>query len=282
MSLRKRVYDILDAGERAGPTARAVNTALFGLILLNIAAIIAETVPAVSHSLGGALRWFEMLSVGIFTLEYVLRVWSIAESDGCASPVGGRLRYMATPMAAADLLAVLPFYLPFTGLDLRFIRGVRLLRLLRIAKMGRYSQSLRTLGRVFASRRSELLVALTVLVLILLTSSALIYYAEHDAQPDVFSSIPASMWWSVATLTTIGYGDVYPKTTMGKAIASVVAIFGIGMFALPTGILGAGFIEEMQNRRRRAVCPHCGKPLDESGTDPPKQADVDEEKGSTG
>jgi voltage-gated potassium channel len=112
-------------------------------------------------------------------------------------------------------------------------------------------------------KREELLVTLFVLLLLLLFASSLIYFAEHDAQPDIFSSIPAAMWWAVATLTTVGYGDVYPVTTVGKLVASVIAVLGIGMFALPTGILGAGFVEELQSRKRRPrTCPHCGKSLE--------------------
>ena len=96
---------------------------------------------------------------------------------------------------------------------------------------------------------------------LIIISSSLLYYCEHSVQPETFSSIPATMWWSVATLTTVGYGDIYPVTVLGKLCASVIAVLGIGMFALPTGILGAGFVEAVQKNRRPSACPHCGKEL---------------------
>ena len=150
------------------------------------------------------------------------------------------------------------------GMDMRFIRIVRMLRFFRLAKLFRYSSALRLLGRVILGKRGELTSIFFVLLTMLVISSSLMYFAEHDDQPDKFSSIPQTMWWGVITLTTVGYGDYYPVTAMGKMIAACIAVLGIGMFALPAGILGAGFVDELQSRHEHARhCPNCGHKLED-------------------
>jgi voltage-gated potassium channel len=169
---------------------------------------------------------------------------------------------MLSPFALIDLLAILPFYIPASALDFRSFRAVRLFRVLRIARLGRYSEAMRLTGRVVTSKRAELLSSAFIMAILMLFASSLMYFAERDAQPENFSSIPAAMWWAVATLSTVGYGDIYPLTAAGKLLASVIALLGIGMFALPTGILGAGFVEEIQRRREAPrCCPKCGVDL---------------------
>ena len=259
LKLKKRAYEILEVAHPGDRASRVFDIFILSLIAANVAALILESVESIRSKGPSLFQWFEAVSVAIFTLEYVLRVWSCTSSPEHAAPVKGRLRFMLTPLALIDLFAVLPFYLPFTGIDLRFIRAVRLVRLFRVMKVARYSNAVRTLGRVLKAKKEELAVTVFVLLLLLLFASTIMYHAEREAQPEHFGSIPASMWWAVATLTTVGYGDVYPVTSVGKAIASVIAILGIGMFALPTGILGAGFVEEVQSKKRQPiVCPRCG------------------------
>jgi voltage-gated potassium channel len=244
--------------------------AIRGLIALNVLAVILETVPVVEEGWRDWLRAFDLLSVIIFTVEYILRLWSAVEDSAFPRPVAGRLRYASTPLLLIDLMAILPFYMPLAGLDLRILRGVRLFRLFRILKLARYSEALRTLGRVFARKRAELTLTLAAVGFLLLLASALMYYAESGAQPDKFSSIPAAMWWGVVTLTTLGYGDVYPVTPMGRALGGVFAVIAILLIALPTAILGASFTEELGGRSEvgDVVCPHCGRSLREPGPDP--------------
>lgn len=259
MPLKERTHQILEVARPGDRASRAFDLFILSLIAANVAVIILESVEGIYVKAPAAFKWFEIVSVAIFTIEYVLRVWSCIEAPEYAARVKGRLRFMITPLALIDLFAVLPFYLPFTGLDLRFVRAVRLVRLFRVMKVARYSKAVKTLGRVLAAKKEELGVTLFVLFLLLIFASTLMYYAERDAQPEQFASIPAAMWWAVATLTTVGYGDVYPVTPVGKVIACVIAILGIGMFALPTGILGAGFVEEIQSRKRQPMlCPRCG------------------------
>ncbi|MCE5278070.1 MAG: ion transporter [Planctomycetaceae bacterium] len=147
---------------------------------------------------------------------------------GYSRPVLGRLRAAASPMMLIDLLAILPFYLPFIDADLRFLRSLRLLRIFRLAKIARYSNALQTLGRVLGNHKVELAATGFVMLILLILSSTLMYYAENDAQPQAFSSVPASMWWAVATMTTVGYGDMCPVTPLGKVLGSFIAILGIG------------------------------------------------------
>ena len=264
MNIKRRVHEILEVAAPGDRASRAFDVFILSLIGLNVLALILETIEPIYTKCPRLFFAFEAASVAIFTAEYLLRIWSCTSAREYASPVRGRLRFAVTPLALIDLLAILPFYVPFVALDLRFFRAVRLLRILRLAKLGRYSQALRTIGRVVAAKRAELGVTVFVLLLLLLISSCMMYFAEHDAQPQAFSSIPAAMWWAVVTLTTVGYGDVCPTTLAGKLVGAVMAVLGIGMLALPTGILGAGFLAEMQKRKRPPkTCPHCGKQLPE-------------------
>ena len=269
-----RVYDILHGSDHGGRAGAVVETLLLALIAANVVMLALETVRDLQDRYAAVFFAFEAASVAVFTAEYLLRLWSCTANPRFASPVLGRLRYALTPMAVIDLLAVLPFYLPAAGLDLRVLRALRLMRVFRVAKVWRYSAALQTLTRVIVARREQLLATLFTALLLVVVASTLMYYVEHEAQPDRFSSIPAAMWWGIATITTIGYGDMYPVTPWGKVLAAVIAVLGIGLFALPTAILGTAFIEELQSRNKpgaapeapavtsaAGVCPHCGKPL---------------------
>ena len=134
------------------------------------------------------------------------------------------------------------------------------MRLLRLLKLGRYSESIRMIGTVVSNRKAELLVSIMMSIILLLISSGLMYYIENHVQPEVFSSVPAAMWWGVVTMTTVGYGDVYPVTPLGKILAAIIAILGISLFILPAGIIAAGYTEELHRKRtKQNVCPHCGR-----------------------
>jgi len=263
MKLKKRIWEILEVdrlGEERGRVFDAFDIFILSLILLNVIAVILGTVKSIEDRFQSALRWFEIFSVAIFTIEYLARIWACVSQSGYSHPVLGRLRFMFRPMAIIDLLAVLPFYLTFFTADLRFIRALRLFRLFRVAKLGRYSSSVRLFGRVFKNKKEELFVTAMVMMLMIIMSASFMYFAENEAQPDKFPDIPSTVWWSVMTLTTVGYGDVFPVTPLGRGLAMVIAILGIGMFALPVGIFGAGFVEEIQKQKAgKTVCPHCGE-----------------------
>ena len=262
MNLRKRVWEIVEAAKDGDRASRVFDIFIIVLIFFNVVAVVAGSVPAVEKRWGTILDIFETVSVVVFTVEYCCRIWSCTVVHRFKGVIRGRIRYAIQAMPLIDLLAILPFYLPFIGIDLRSLRVLRLLRVFRIAKVGRYYSSLGLIKRVFRQKREELLLATAMMGLLLVVSSSVLYYCENGSQPDTFSSIPATMWWAVATLTTVGYGDICPITLAGKICAGIISILGIGMFALPTGILGAGFVEEIQRcKEAEKVCPHCGKKL---------------------
>jgi len=261
--LREKVYRLLNPTGRIDAVERLGDLAIGSLILANVVAVVLESMSSVERS--AAFIHFETFSVMVFTLEYVLRVWSIVESRRFAAPLRGRVRFVLTPMALLDLLVILPWYLPTVTVDLRFVRVIRLIRMLRVLKFARYSHSLRTFASVFQEKRTDLTVVLVFLGVLVVLASSLMYMVENPAQPDLFSSIPAAMWWSVATLTTVGYGDIYPITPLGKFIGAFIALIGIGFFALPAGLLASAFADSVAKRRaarRPRACPHCGQALE--------------------
>lgn len=217
------------------------------LIVLNVFAIIAESFDYVHDNYHTQLHIFEVFSVIIFSLEYLLRFWVADLTYPNRPKWRSRLKYVFSTMGLIDLLAIIPFYLPWVvKLDLRFLRVLRLFRLVRIFKMAHYSLSIRMLAKIFNDKRRELFITLIGSFVLILLSSSIMFEFEHDVQPDKFPNIFATFWWAVATLTTIGYGDVYPVTAIGQFLAALVAIFGIGLIAIPTGIISAGFLEELQ------------------------------------
>lgn len=272
------MYELLVDPPPGDALARAIGLGILLLIALNVLALCLETVRSIQDRAGQLFEWFEAASVLVFSVEYVLRLWSAPEDPAYARPVAGRARFALTPMALVDLLAVLPWYLPLFGVDMRFMRTLRMLRLFRLAKLGRYMNALSSFGRVLRDKKEELVITLALIGILLVIASSLMYYVERDAQPEAFSSIPAALWWGVATLTTVGYGDIYPQSPLGRLLAAIIAILGVGLFAIPTGLLASGFVEELQRRRREGdegqpaaepPCPHCGRrPSEPSGAPP--------------
>ncbi|MDD1673910.1 MAG: ion transporter [Methanomicrobiales archaeon] len=256
----------MEVQEPEDKQARFFDIFMLVIISLNVAAVILETVQFIEANYFIYLHVFDVISVGIFTVEYGLRAWVSTEDERYQHPVLGRLRHALAPMSIIDILAILPFYIPvfIVGLDLRFIRILRLFRIIRILKMGHYSESLKTFERVLHKKWHELSMAFFVILIALILFSSVMYYAEHVAQPNKFGSIPEAMWWGIVSLTTIGYGDVYPITPLGKVIGGIIALLGIAIYALPTGIIAAGFVEELyagKKNNENIVCPHCGKPI---------------------
>jgi voltage-gated potassium channel len=204
----------------------------------------------------------ENISIAIFSLEYVLRIWACTCAKKYKHPLTGRLKYIFSSGSIIDLLAIMPFYLSLT-FDLRFVRIFRLIRFLRFFKLGRYLNSTKIISRVFDAKKNELVLCLIITLCLIIVASSLMYFIEHGKQPDKFSSIPETMWWSVTTLTTVGYGDVFPVTALGRILTAVISIMGVGMFALPAGILASGFADEFHRikEKNKNRCPHCGKEI---------------------
>ncbi len=244
--LRRRTYAFLELSVPGDHYGYWFDRFMIVLISANVIAVILESVPSLAVVHGPLFDAFDVISVLIFSVEYLLRVWACTADHGndYKHPILGRLKYMATPMAIVDLLAILPFYLGFfITLDLRVLRVFRLLRLL---KLTRYSPALAIIGNVMRAQSKALTAAVFIMLMALVLSSSILYILEHEVQPDKFGSIPEAMWWGLATLTTVGYGDVTPITPLGKLVGAVTMIVGIGMFALPTGVIAIGFSNEIR------------------------------------
>lgn len=264
MNVKRWAHMVLEPDTEGSVASNAFDTFILILISMNLVAIILESVETISEAYGAWFHGFEVASIAVFTVEYVLRVWSCTVDERYGATVRGRVRFMLTPMAIVDFLAFAPFYLIFLPIDTRFMRALRLFRILRILKLARYSSSLRLIGKVIGRNSEHLAMVGFLLGTMILLSSAVMFWAEHEAQPEVFSSIPATMWWAAVTLTTVGYGDTVPITGLGKVLTSIFALLGIAMIALPTGILSAGFLKAMKEEEEEDLkaCPHCGGRLD--------------------
>jgi voltage-gated potassium channel len=260
LTLKERLYLILESPHPSDPLAHRWSWFITVLILANAFAVVMGTVEPIGRRFEPVLLVLEVMSIAIFAAEYVIRLWVITCSPRYAHPLFGRLRFAVSPLALVDLLAIAPALLA-ARIDLRFVRLARLARLARVLKLARYSRALGVIARVLRRRREELVVALSGIAILLVVAASLMYYAERHAQPDTFSSIPAALWWAVTTITTVGYGDVYPVTTAGRVLAGLVALCGIGAFALPTSILGAAFLSEFDRAGQRQICPKCGTAL---------------------
>lgn len=262
--IRYQTYNIFTPS-RGGTVGHYVDWGIMLLIIASVTAVILETVDPIANQAGAFFWWFEVVSATVFTIEYVGRVWSAVESGTYESPVFGRLKFAAQPLLIVDLLAILPFYMALIGIgaDLRFLRALRLVRLLRLLKLARYSTALQAFARVVYNKREELTLAFGANIMLLVLGASLMYFIEHPAQPEAFSSIPASFWWGIATQTTVGYGDVTPVTPLGRMFAGIFALVGIGLFALPAAILASGFMEAIDEEdSERNYCPHCGEKMD--------------------
>lgn len=247
---RRRVAEILQAKRQNDPVGSVFDGILIILILLNVVAVVVATVGDIQREFHQELLIFEVFSVCVFSVEYLCRVWSSVEFDDTGEAKWKiRLRYIFTPMALIDLAAILPFYLGlFVSLDLRVLR---IIRLIRVAKLSRYSSAMQLLLDVFRKEHRVLLASLSLLLMLMIIASSGIYLIENAVQPDHFGSIPQAMWWAMATLTTVGYGDVTPITPLGKFFAGTITVLSMAMVALPAGILASSFSEQLRKKRDR-------------------------------
>jgi len=256
--IRKRIFEIIEPADKKDIHSKIFDVSIIAIIIINIISVILESFESIRINYNNELYYIELFSIIIFTIEYLLRIITSDLLYHNSKKIKSIIKYSKSPMAVIDLLAIMPFFLPMIiPLDLRILRVLRLTRLFRVFKVNRYTKSLQLIGRVLKRKKEELLITLFVTFLMLLLSSSIMYLLETDEQPNNFPNIIASFWWAIATLTTVGYGDVYPVTVIGKVLSGIIALLGIGLVALPTGIISSGFIEELSNskdnikRRRR-------------------------------
>ncbi|NNC63399.1 MAG: ion transporter [Gammaproteobacteria bacterium] len=242
---RELMFELLERSRDTRGLSRVVDGGLVVLILLNVVAVLLESMEFVELAFADQFRYFEIFSVAIFSIEYLLRMWVCVEADNAETgdtAIRLRLRYATSPMAIIDLLAVLPFYLGALGLlGVADMRVLRVLRLLRLFKLTRYADSMSLLWRVLRENASNFAAALGVLLIVMILAASGMYLLERQAQPDAFGSIPSAMWWAFATLTTVGYGDVTPITPIGKVFGAAITVVSIGIVALPAGLLASSF-----------------------------------------
>ncbi len=245
---RRTVYTVIEAGG-SGRASRIFDHFMVVLIVLNVIAVILESVPSIEAPFSREFRFFDMVSVTIFAVEFAARIWASIEIPAVRQrgAFRGRLMFACRPSQIIDFLAFAPAFLSFIfpGIDLRFIRVFRLLRFLKLA---RYSPAMVTLSRALYEERRALSGALILMLGTAVFSGTVMHAIEGHAQPDRFGTIPDAMWWALATLTTIGYGDAVPITPVGKMFGSVVMICGLGLFALPIGIVATAFVNEIHRR----------------------------------
>jgi voltage-gated potassium channel len=261
MNIRKRIFEIVERSQGNDLASSVFDVSLIILILFNIAAVIAASFSdfAAAHAVG--LHRFEVFSIIIFTIEYLLRLWTAP--DKYLKVKHPYLKHIFSASAVIDLLAILPFFLPFLiPVDLRFLRVIRLLRIIRVFKLSRYNKAMDLMVRVLKNEREKIMMTVFMTAIMLILSASVMYHIENSVQPEQFSNIPETIWWAVATLTTVGYGDVYPVTVAGKILGGVIAILGIGLVALPAGIISSGFVSAISDKDKKFICPHCGKEIE--------------------
>lgn len=266
--IKLRVFEIIEAGEKDDIPSKVFDVFIIFLIVVNLFVIFIETF-SIPDNYRNIIYAIEIFSVIVFTIEYLLRIWTAPLLFPEKSPAKARLKYIFSFMAIIDLLAILPFYIPYIiPIDLRVLRAFRVIRLFRIFKINRYTHALSMIAQVFKNKASQLISSVLVVALLMMIASVLMYNIEYSEQPEAFSNAFDTMWWAVATLTTVGYGDIYPVTVAGKLLSTVIAFLGIGMVAVPTGIITAGFTEltdknKNEEKDEKNYCPYCGHKIDD-------------------
>lgn len=249
LSLRRRAHHFLDPNDGMDAPEAAFNALLATLIVLTILTTVLATLPQAAPYLGW-LRAAELFAAVVFTAEYLGRAWTLPERLGREATLADHLAHATSLLPLIDLLVLLALFSPASW-AVGALRGLRLLKLLSVLKLGRYSEGLQLVGRVLALRSGELLTLILIVLVLMFIAASLLHQVEHAAGTKGFESVPAAMWWAVVTLTTTGYGDVYPATSLGKLLAGVIMLGGVGMVALPAGIVATGFSEATAQQRQR-------------------------------
>jgi len=245
------LYTLVEDGDESNKFSRAFRKFMMLLIVLSVGEMALETDDDIFIPYQSYFIWFDMFTVWFFSLDYFARVFTAHLADPTYIQHQNRWKsikaYIFSFYGIIDLLSILPYWLTFTSIDLRVLRILRLLRFLRVFKIARYNNSIDLIANVFKEKKSDLGVTCGLIIIVMILASFIMYYAEHDAQPEAFPNVLGCIWWAIVTLTTIGYGDVYPVTAFGKIVGGVIAFLGVGLVAMPTGIISAGFLEKINH-----------------------------------
>ena len=249
-NMRSYIFQLIEGSAHQSSKAKLINIFLIILIIVNVFAVILESDKNISARYSEEFMLFELFSVSIFSVEYLLRLWTCVESFRFKeySTVQARIHYIFSPIALIDLLAILPFFISlFLTVDLRYLRLIRVLRLL---KLTHYFKGFTVFLTVLRKELKSITAAIMVMMFLVIIAAGLMYTLENEAQPEVFGNILHSLWWAVVTMTTVGYGDVTPVTLLGKMVATFIMLIGVGLVALPAGMLAARFGDELRERKR--------------------------------
>lgn len=253
--MRFAIFKTIDNEVKSSWASNCVDAVIMFLIVMSMVCTIAESFDALRDWYGEYFDYFETLTLVVFSIEYILRVWTADfKFPQTNSKRKSRIKFVFSGTGLLDLLAIIPFVFQIlfpvlSKYDLRLIRLLKVTRMLRVLKLNSFTSSVVVVGDVFFEKRYELGVTLFTTLIVMMVASTLLYYCENEVQPEQFSDILSTMWWAVATLTTVGYGDIYPITPLGKILGSVIAVLGLGVVALPTGLIGAAFIEKIEKKR---------------------------------
>jgi len=270
MNLQEQLYILF---EQPGKSRASfiLNTVIYILIIVSIINLMLFSVEPIREKYGFILDSVRNVVMPIFVLEYICRLYASGYLEQYKG-IKGKLKYMITPYAIIDLLAILPYILLNTGFNSSFIRSLRLLRIFRLFRVKKYAIFVQLMKKILNNLKEELTVLFLYTLVVIVVLSFIIFDIEHEAQPEVFSNIFQTLWWAVATLTTVGYGDMYPITAAGKFITAVITIIGIGFVAIPGGMFASEFMEaiaqEKKKKKKELHCPKCGAKKIEKFSDP--------------
>jgi hypothetical protein len=250
-TLRQKVDAVMNETPTSGRLHHQVDLIFIFFIITSVVAVFLETIPAVHDPLKLEFYYFDTIAIAVFTIEYLLRLYAAPEQDSLERDTFARLAFIKKPTSLVDLIAIVPYYLQFLfAVDLRFIR---ILRVLRVLKLTRYNTALNTFSMVLKREKRAFTAAMFITFLITILSGAIVYEFEHAVQPEKFDTMPRAMYWAVITLASVGYGDISPVTPIGQAFTMVLAILGIGIVALPAGILGSAFSDQLHQQREQML-----------------------------
>jgi voltage-gated potassium channel len=248
---RRRIWEILEAGSADDLVSRAYDVFSTLMTIINIMATMLYTFDEMELQYGPTLLLIEAVTVAFFAVEYCLRVWTALFAYPQLPEWDATKKYIRSFSGMVDLLSFLPYYLPvFFPAGATVFRMFRAVRIFRLFQINAYYDSLGVIADVIASKRQQLMSSVFTILLLMLASSLCMYSLEHEAQPEVFSNAFSGMWWSVSTLLTVGYGDIYPVTTLGKIFSIFITCLGVGMVAIPTGIISAGFVDQYSRLKK--------------------------------
>ena len=252
---RKRLFEILEVGNDLDHASRAYDFFSAFMIVLNLAVSIMYTYEGLRSDFGSILLWIERITVVTFAVDYLLRIYTarfLYEDEEDISDIKAARKYICSFMGAVDILSWLPYFLPiFFPAGTVAFRMIRIVRIFRLFRIDAYYDSLHVITQVIYGKRQQLISSVVLILILMIGSSLCMYSLEHEAQPDVFQNAFSGIWWAASTLLTIGYGDIYPVTMMGKVLGIIISFLGVGMVAIPTGIISAGFVDMYATIKKR-------------------------------